>query len=136
MKLSKATRFPEVGRSKPLAADPECEVKRRHGKLVLILVKHVDDLKIAGEEAEVKNLLSALEKTFGPSERNNNNFTCVEIKRTRDQDGTITLDQNEYISALKPIQHPDLVGRPLNEACADAVIRLYGSLLGAIITPC
>ena len=131
MKLSKATRAPEVG-LKPLAADPECEVKHRNGKLVLILVKHVDDLKIAGEESEVQNLLSALEKIFGPSERNNNNFTCVGIKHTRDPDGTITLDQDEYISALKPIQHPDLVGRPLNEACTDVVTHLYWSLLGAV----
>ena len=47
---------------------------------VLILVKHVDDLKIAGEEAEVQNLLSALEKIFGSSERNNSRKSAPGIK--------------------------------------------------------
>ena len=82
MKLAKVTRHPTVG-LQPLSSDPECEVKHRHGRLVLILVKHVDDIKIAGEEAEVQILLKALEQTFGRSDRNNNNFTCVGIHHTR-----------------------------------------------------
>ena len=131
MKLAGVTRSAEVG-LKPLAADPECEVKHVNGKLVLILVKHVDDLKIAGEEREVRLLLQALEKTFGKSDRNNNNFTCVGIRHSRSEDGTITLDQNEYISALKPIQHPDITGKPMDEPCTDVVMRLYWSLLGAV----
>ena len=86
MKLSKVTRLPTVG-LQPLSSDPECKVKHRHGRLVLILVKHVDDVKIAGEEA--------LEQTFGRSDRNNNKFTCVVIHHTRSPDRTITLDQHE-----------------------------------------
>ena len=131
MKLSKVTRSEEVG-LRPLAADPECEVKHVNGRLVLILVKHVDDLKIAGEEKEVQLLLQALETTFGKSDRNNNNFTCVGIRHTRGDDGAITLDQNEYISALKPIQHPDITGKPMEELCTEGVMRLYWSLLGAV----
>eukprot|EP00438_Fugacium_kawagutii_P035880 Skav204682 [mRNA] locus=scaffold1284:96116:106049:- [translate_table: standard] len=131
LKLASVTRSEQVG-LKPLSADPECEVKHKDGKLVLILVKHVDDLKIAGEEREVQLLLQALEKAFGKSDRNNNNFTCVGIRHHRSPDGTITLDQNEYISALKPIHHPDITGKPMDEPCTEPVMRLYWSLLGAV----
>ena len=73
MKLASVTRQPKIG-LKPLSADPECEVKHVNGKLVLILVKHVDDLKIAGEEKEVQLLLKSLGEVFGKSDRNNNGF--------------------------------------------------------------
>lgn len=45
--------IPSIGLT-PISTDPECEVKHRDGKLVLIIAKHVDDLKIAGEEAEAE----------------------------------------------------------------------------------
>eukprot|EP00438_Fugacium_kawagutii_P025194 Skav218080 [mRNA] locus=scaffold3382:13254:23272:- [translate_table: standard] len=131
LKLAGVTRSPKIG-LKPLSADPECEVKHKGGKLVLILVKHVDDIKIAGEEEEVQLLLKALEETFGHSDRNDNNFTCVGIHHVRKADGTISLDQDEYISALKQIQHPDITGRPQEELCTETVKRLYWSLLGAV----
>ena len=128
MKLASVTR---IG-LKPLSADPECEVKHVNGKLVLILVKHVDDLKIAGEEKEVQLLLKSLGEVFGKSDRNNNDFTCVGIHHHRKPDGTIILDQNGYISALKQIHHPDITGKPLEADCSETVTRLYWSLLGAV----
>lgn len=131
MKLARVTRSIDVGLT-PLAADSECEVKHKNGRLVLIVVKHVDDLKIAGEEAEVKILLHALQRTFGKSERNDNHFTCVGIKHCRSPDGTITLDQNEYINSLQTIHHADLNGKHPDDDCSEAVMRLYWSLLGAV----
>lgn len=131
LKLARVTRSDRVG-LRPLAADPECEVKHRDGRLVLIIVKHVDDLKIAGEESEVQLLLNALKETFGKSDRNDDHFTCVGIRHSRSSNGTITLDQNEYIQALRTIHRPDMVGRPLEEDCTEAVMRLYWSLLGAV----
>ena len=64
--------------------------------------------------------------------RNDTDFTCVGIHHVRSRDGTITLDQNDYISAMKPIVHPDLVGKPADEPCAETITRLYWSLLGAV----
>ena len=114
----------EIG-LQPLSSDPECEVKHRiNGKLVLMIAKHVDDIKIIGEEAEVQRLIAAIE--------HDPDFTCVGIHHVRSRDGTITLDQNEYISAMKPIVHPDLVGKPADEPCTETITRLYLSLLGAV----
>ena len=76
IKLASVTR--SVG-LKPIPTDPECEVKHKNGRLVLIIAKHVDDIKITGEESEVQALLQALEHTFGKIDRNDNDFTCVGI---------------------------------------------------------
>ena len=46
--------------------------------------------------------------------------------------GTITVDQDEYIAALKPIVHPEL-GRSCGEnAVGGELLTLYQSLLGAV----
>ena len=131
LKLASVTRDPKIG-LKPISTDPECEVKHRNGRLVLIIAKHVDDIKIAGEEAEVQLLLKALEEKFGKIDRNDNDFTCVGIHHHRDSSGNITLDQNEYISAMNPIKHPDLVGSDAEADCSEAVTRLFWSLLGTV----
>ena len=131
LKLAKVTRHVEIG-LQPLSSDPECEVKHRDGKLVLMIAKHVDDIKITGEEAEVQRLIAAIEHVSGKMDRNDTDFTCVGIHHVRSRDGTIILDQNEYISAMKPIVHPDLVGKPADEACTETITRLYWSLLGAV----
>ena len=44
----------------------------------------------------------------------------------------IELDQDEYIAALIPITHPDLVGAKAEEDATDALIQLFWSLLGAV----
>ena len=75
IKLASVTRSPKVG-LQPLNGDPETEVKHVNNQLVLIICKHVDDLKIAGEESEVQNLIAELEAVFGKIDRNDNNFTC------------------------------------------------------------
>jgi len=129
IKLASVTR--SVG-LKPISTDPECEVKHKNGRLVLIIAKHVDDIKITGEESEVQALLQALEHTFGKIDRNDNDFTCVGIHHFRDNSGSITLDQHEYIKSMNPIRHPDLVGSDADADCSEAVTRLFWSLLGAV----
>lgn len=83
----------------------------------LIICKHVDDLKIAGVESEVQNLILSLEKVFGKIDRNDGDFTCVGIHHSRKPDGSIELDQDEYISSMKPIIHADLTSRAPEELC-------------------
>ena len=131
IKLASVTRDPKVG-LKPLSGDPETEVKHVNGRLVLIICKHVDDLKIAGVESEVQNLILSLEKVFGKIDRNDGDFTCVGIHHSRKPDGSIELDQDEYISSMKPIIHADLTSRAPEELCSEPVMRLYWSLLGAV----
>ena len=52
------------------------------------------------------------------------------IKRYKD--GTITLDQDDYIKALIPISHPELVGSSPETKASEEVVSLYRSLLGAV----
>lgn len=58
------------------------------------------------------------------------NFTCVGVHHARDPEGSIILDQHEYIGAMNPVRHPDLTGSDANGDCSEAVTRLFWSLLG------
>ena len=117
---------------KPISKDPECEVKHKNGRLVLIIAKHVDDIQITGEESEVQALLEALKRTFGKIGRNDNGFTCIGIHHFRNKSASISVGQHEYIKPMNPIRHPDLVGSDADADSSEAVIRLFGSLLGAV----
>ena len=68
IKLATVTRNPRVGLV-PTTFDSELEVKHtyRNGKpkLVLMIAKHVDDIKVTGEAKEVGILMSELEHVFG-----------------------------------------------------------------------
>ena len=107
IKLSAVTRSAKLG-LKPTTFDPELEVKHKDGKLVLMIAKHVDDIKVTGEVQEVKTLMTELENVFGKLTVNRNEFTNCGIRHRKHKDGTITLDQDEYIRALIPITHPEL----------------------------
>ena len=112
--------------------DAELEVKHRNGELVLILVKHVDDLKVAGEPQEVEALIRHLEAGFGKLTFNEAEFTNCGLHHRRLPDGTVSMDQDEYILAMRPIRHAELTGRPSTEPCSAEVHQLYQSLLGAV----
>ena len=71
--------------------------------------KHVDDLKIAGQKHHVERLIAHIEKVFGKMKRDYNDFTNCGAHQSRSADGTVTLDQDEYIDALIPIRHVDPV---------------------------
>ena len=43
-----------------------------------------------------------------------------------------SLSTSMNTSALKPICHPDIVGKPLDEPCSEVAMRLFWSLLGAV----
>ena len=68
IKLASVTRNQTIG-LKPTTYDHELEVKHkyRNGKpqLVLMIAKHVDDIKVTGEPAEVQILTKELERVFG-----------------------------------------------------------------------
>ena len=118
VKLASVTRNETVG-LRPTTYDSELEVKHRveHGKpkLVLIVAKHVDDLKIAGEPSEVKLLMDALEKVFGKLTSTRNEFTNCGVRHRRLKDGSVVMDQDEYIKALIPIVHRNMIGKPPEE---------------------
>ena len=87
MKLRRVT-VDECGFT-PLALEGELEVlyEKQGGArayLTCILVKHVDDLKIAGEPHAVKRLMDALERTFEKLEVERGRFVHCGIHHVQD----------------------------------------------------
>ena len=132
LKLATFTRSEKIG-LRPSTYDPELELKvTATGILVLLLVKHVDDLKIAGEAPEVDALISYLESGFGKLSYQEGTFTNCGLQHIRMPDGSVQMNQNEYINAMRPIHHPELAGRRSDEPCTAEVHSLFQSLLGAV----
>ena len=74
-----------------------------------MMTKHVDDLKICGEEDVVALILKELEREFGKLTCKVKQFTNTGIRHNQLPNYEIEQDQVEYIAALKPITHPDVV---------------------------
>ena len=117
----------------PTSVDSELCVCHRGGKLVGALTKHVDDLKIIGDKAWIEWLVKQLEAVFGPLKLSWNKFTNCGVRHIQDPTTkSISLDQIEYIAALKPITHADLAKAPSEAEASPALQELYRSLLGAV----
>ena len=118
---------------KPTFYDREFELKHdKDGNLIVANVKHVDDLKLIGPEHEVEAIIAELETVFGKLKRNYKDFTNCGIRHRQHDDGSVELDQDEYIMALIPIATPELVGAKAEEPASEALIQLFWSLLGAV----
>eukprot|EP00959_Pyramimonas_sp_CCMP1952_P168513 3521147-Pyramimonas_sp.AAC.1 len=51
---------------------------------------------------------------------------------TKDEDGNVTLDRDEYIKQLRPIQHPDQTGADADAQATKMVADTFASLRGAL----
>eukprot|EP00959_Pyramimonas_sp_CCMP1952_P240305 5021780-Pyramimonas_sp.AAC.1 len=63
---------------------------------------------MAGTEDSMENCVKCVEDTFGKCKLNKHTYTKCTVIYTKDEDGSVTLDQHEYIKQLRPIQHPEL----------------------------
>jgi len=117
----------------PSSIDPEMCFRHDQGRLVCVMTKHVDDLKIAGEPEIVRQVLVELQKVFGELKVIYNSFVNCGVQHTQDvRTKEITLDQIKYASNLKTIAHHQLqTGQPEDEACSE-LHQLFMSLLGAV----
>ena len=116
----------------PTMHDPQLMMLHKDGQLILITTIHVDDLKIAGLSHEIKNLIKILEEKFGKLTYNENKFTNCGITHERKPDGSIVMDQDEYIKAFKPIHPKHYNHLPKDSECSAHLQALYWSLLGAV----
>ena len=118
----------------PFALEGELEVlyEDRNGSRVLtcILVNHVDDLKIAGEPAQVQRLLQALERTFGKLERETGSFVHCGIRHVQDPTTKeVSLDQMDFLNAIKEMPYPAIKGAPSEELLDERMSSHFLSLL-------
>jgi len=131
LKLAGVTQGPKI-KMKALTFDREMEVRHDNDKLVASACKHVDDIKYGAEpDVLYKVIIPALEEVFGKLKINKNTFTNTGVRHTRQADGTIVTDQDEYIQALKPITNHKMVGKPADDDADDELTALFWSLLGA-----
>ncbi|CAE7940212.1 unnamed protein product [Symbiodinium sp. KB8] len=88
--------------------------------------------QIAGEASEVDALIKYLESGFGKLTYQEGTFTNCGLQHIRMPDGSVQMNQHEYIKAMRPIHHPELTGRRSDEPCTAEVHSLFQSLLGAV----
>jgi len=117
----------------PTTIDRELEI--RHNKdmdLECLLGKHVDDIKLTGPELIVMEVVRGIEAVFGKLTFNKNQFTNTGVRHNRIPNGTIIIDQDEYITALKPINHHSMTGAKGEDDVTPPLKELFWSLLGAL----
>ena len=59
--------------------------------------KHVDDINLTGTEKEIDAYVKIVEATFGEVKLNKHSYTCVGVRQQKLADGSVQLDQDEYI---------------------------------------
>ena len=102
-------------------------------RLLSVMAKHVDDLKITGDKPTVIWILQQIEKVFGKLKIEWNNFTNCGVRHVQDvSTKEVTLDQILYISGIKIITHDDLRTKSAESLCTPEVHQSYWSVLGAI----
>ena len=100
--------------------------------LVLILSVHVDDLKLAGVDAEVKRTLKILEHHFDQLKLERDNFEHLGLKHSLSADGSRFVSQAHYVSELKPIPDKDLKLQDPKTPVDEGVHDKFRSLLGGV----
>ena len=142
IKLAKVTR--DICGMIPCTADNElcmlhkpCPSHQKDGKgtmrLVAVMTKHVDDLKVTGEKSVIIWILEQIQKVFGQLKIEWNNFTNCGVRHRQDPvSKTVTLDQDDYIKGIKLCVSSELTGKGSEELCGTELHAQYWSVLGAI----
>ena len=113
--------------------DPELEMLWENGTVKLLVLKHVDDLKITGEKDTITRFVNHLSTTFGKLDIHWHEFTFCGIRHVQHRDTfEITLDQTEFIKAIKPMSDPEILCKPGNEKLPENTRRHFLSLLMTI----
>ena len=132
MKLSMVTRGSRC-RLRPTTMDPELEIRHDNGQLVAMIAKHVDDIKVAALPKVIhEDIVPALEEVFGKLSYKERSFVNTGIRHRQLADGSVVMDQDAYIAALKPIVRPEMAGAAGSSEVTDDLAELYRSLLGAV----
>eukprot|EP00959_Pyramimonas_sp_CCMP1952_P234241 4894497-Pyramimonas_sp.AAC.1 len=70
---------------------------------------------MTGLEKNVDDYVQRVEQVFGKCKLNKHSCANCAVRCTKNQQGDVIMDQDEYIKQLRPITHPELTG-----AAADA----------------
>ena len=100
--LKFAAELSELGMHK-IHSDEAFFTYNKNGKLHGLIVSHVDDWFVAGDEVFEKDVIAKLNKKFKFSKIQKDSFNYLGCKIEMKSDGGIELDQNEYTDALERI---------------------------------
>ena len=129
LKLRKATSAFGLQQS---SVDSELELLYRAGVLVMIVLKHVDDLKMAAKKALIQEFVDHLSKTFGKMDIEWGTFTFCGVRHEQHSDGSISLDQVKFLAACKPIAQPKALAGGAEALLPEDARRHFLSLLMTI----
>ena len=100
---------------------------------VLLVLKHVDDLKIAGPPEQIEKFVQHLTQTFGKLEIHWHQFTFCGIKHIQDPNSLeIELNQSDFLKAIKPMSQPEVACKPGTEVMPEHFRKHFLSLLMTI----
>ena len=100
------------------------------GRLVLLMSIHVDDIKICGQPKLMQLVIQKLEESFDSLKLEKNNF--IHLGLLTNDDGSISISQEHYISELRTIPDEKLKVKNKDEALDDEYQGYYRSLLGGL----
>ena len=119
--------------ARPTCIDPQlfC-VHDAEGRLVLLVSIHVDDIKICGQPKLMQLVIQKLEESFDSLKLEKNNFIHLGLQHVTNDDGSISISQEHYISELRTIPDEMLKVKNKDEALDDEYQGYYRSLLGGL----
>ena len=109
---------------------------RSVGDLQAVLAIHVDDLKMTGDKQTLLKIVARIEHTFGKLILQWHRFTNCGLRHIQDPTTfECTLDQIEYIAALKTIEHFEIRSAARSGdtvVVTREVFEMFRSLRGAV----
>eukprot|EP00971_Amphidinium_carterae_P231059 4585385-Amphidinium_carterae.1 len=105
--------------------DLECSKSRLLG----VMCKHVDDLKIATEATVRRNFVNHLTRYFGKPDEEVKNFVNCGVAHSQSADGSVVMDQCKFIAAIRPCILPSRSkSAEANEKLTEEERRIFLSL--------
>ena len=117
---------------KAVRVDSQLFVKHEAGKLVLLVSVHVDDLKMTGVSSQIKQALSLLEQAFDALKIERDCFEHLGLRHKLLEDGSRSVDQQTYVSELRPIPEAGLKLLPAEQTASQGQTQQFMSLVGGL----
>ena len=113
--------------------DSELEYLWEDGELKLMVLKHVDDLKIGGNPDMIKKFVAHLAEKFGKLQIQWNEFVFCGIQHKQDLTShEITRDQTKFVGSIKPMLQQEIATKQGDEKMPEEMRRHFLSLLMTI----
>ena len=110
--------------------DTELEGFWQGTELKMLVLKHVDDIKMCGPKELITALVTHLSNTFGKLEIAWHDFTFCGIHHVQDPiTKEVTMDQTKFIAAIKPMQQPEVITSPGDQVMPEPLHKHFLSLL-------